>query len=209
MEFFPYQNGVIHAEQVPLSRIAEQVGTPTFVYSRAAIEKAYRDFTTAFEGQNHKVCYAVKANSNLSVLALLESMGASFDIVSGGELARLEHLGISGDRVVFSGVGKQAAELKMALDANISCFNVESEQELYHLESIARQAGKQAPISLRVNPDVDAQSHPYISTGLKENKFGVSIPGRFVSIRRQVRIFTGSRCGLPHWFPTSFYCAFP
>ena len=176
MEFFPYQNGVIHAEQVPLSRIAEQVGTPTFVYSRAAIEKAYRDFTTAFEGQNHKVCYAVKANSNLSVLALLESMGASFDIVSGGELARLQHLGISGDRVVFSGVGKQAAELKMALDANISCFNVESEQELYHLESIARQAGKQAPISLRVNPDVDAQSHPYISTGLKENKFGVSIP---------------------------------
>ena len=176
MEFFTYQSGEICAEQVPLSTIADQYGTPTFVYSKAAIEGAYRSFTDAFEGQSHKVCYAVKANSNLAVLAFLKSLGASFDIVSAGELARLQHIGVTGERIVFSGVGKQMAELQMALDANISCFNVESEQELYNLEALANRLGKKAPISLRVNPDVDAQSHPYISTGLKENKFGVSIP---------------------------------
>lgn len=175
MSAFNYQNGELHAEDVPLSAIAAQYGTPTFVYSRAAITKAYTDFTQAFAGREHRVCYAVKANSNLSVLALLKSLGASFDIVSAGELARLQHIGVSGERVVFSGVGKQAYELKMALEAEISCFNVESEQELYDLEKVATQLGRSAPISLRVNPDVDAQSHPYISTGLKENKFGVSI----------------------------------
>ncbi len=175
MSVFNYKNGELFAEDVPLSAIAEYYGTPTFVYSKAAIAEAYAQFSHAFAARSHKICYAVKANSNLSVLALLKSLGASFDIVSGGELARLQAIGVSGDRIVFSGVGKQAAELKMALEADISCFNVESEQELYDLEQIAQQLEKVARISLRVNPDVDAQSHPYISTGLKENKFGVNI----------------------------------
>lgn len=175
MSVFDYKNGELFAENVPLSAIAETYGTPTFVYSKAAIEAAYTRFSNAFAARSHKVCYAVKANSNLSVLSLLKSLGASFDIVSGGELARLQAIGVSGDRIVFSGVGKQTVELKAALEAGISCFNVESEQELYDLEKVAGQLGKTAPVSLRVNPDVDAQSHPYISTGLKENKFGVNI----------------------------------
>lgn len=175
MDEFQYQNGELYAEQVPLSEIAKVHGTPTFVYSKAAITAAYTEFTAAFTNCQHRVCYAVKANSNLSILALLKSLGASFDIVSGGELARLQKIGVPGDRIVFSGVGKQRAELEEALDANISCFNVESEQELKDLADLAAKSNRVAPVSLRVNPDVDAKSHPYISTGLKENKFGVSI----------------------------------
>lgn len=175
MQAFEYQNGELFAEGVPLQQIAAEFGTPTFVYSRAAITEAYQSFTGAFGDHPHRVCYAVKANSNLAILSLLKSLGASFDIVSGGELARLQAVGVAGDRIVFSGVGKQASELQAALDANISCFNVESEQELYDLERLAEKSQKAAPVSLRVNPDVDAKSHPYISTGLKENKFGVSI----------------------------------
>lgn len=175
MKNFDYLNGEIHAEGVPLSTIADTYGSPTFVYSKAAITDAYNRFQEAFTGKRHRICYAVKANSNLSVLALLDSLGASFDIVSAGELARLQRINVPGERIVFSGVGKQAYELKAALDANISCFNVESEQELYDLEKIAANNNQNAPVSLRVNPDVDANTHPYISTGLKENKFGVSI----------------------------------
>lgn len=175
MSHFNYHNGALCAEAVPLERIAAQHDSPTFVYSRAAITESYQAFARAFGDKPHRVCYAVKANSNLGVLSLLDSLGASFDIVSGGELARLQTLGIKGDRVVFSGVGKQQAELDAALAADIACFNVESEQELNDLAIRASALGKIACISLRVNPDVDAQTHPYISTGLKENKFGVSI----------------------------------
>tara|TARA_R110002073_G_scaffold4917_16_gene31119 strand:+ start:5153 stop:6406 length:1254 start_codon:yes stop_codon:yes gene_type:complete len=175
MSYFNYHNGELHAEGVPLAAIAAAHGTPTFVYSRAAITEAYQGFTAAFGDRSHRVCYAVKANSNLGVLSVLDKLGASFDIVSGGELARLQALGISGDRIVFSGVGKQQAEIDAALNMEISCFNVESPQELLTLAERARVLGKIARISIRVNPDVDAKTHPYISTGLKENKFGVSI----------------------------------
>lgn len=175
MSHFNYHADNLCAEAVPLADIAEQHGTPTFVYSRAAITESFLAFTGAFGDRPHRVCYAVKANSNLGVLSLLDSLGASFDIVSGGELARLEAMGIKGERIVFSGVGKQLSELDAALTADIACFNVESEQELNDLASRAAALGKTARISIRVNPDVDAQTHPYISTGLKENKFGVSI----------------------------------
>jgi diaminopimelate decarboxylase len=175
MSHFNYQAGQLSAEAVPLRQIAAEFGTPTFVYSRAAITESYLAFTRAFGDKPHRVCYAVKANSNLGVLSLLDSLGASFDIVSGGELARLQSLGIKGERVVFSGVGKQQSEIDAALKADIACFNVESEQELNDLAQRAMSLRKVARLSLRVNPDVDAQTHPYISTGLKENKFGVSI----------------------------------
>ncbi|MGK0341785.1 MAG: diaminopimelate decarboxylase, partial [Candidatus Azotimanducaceae bacterium] len=175
MSHFNYVNGELHAESVPLSALADKHGTPTFVYSRKAITEAYQAFTTAFSQRAHRVCYAVKANSNLGVLSVLDKLGAHFDIVSEGELARLQKLGIKGDRIVFSGVGKQKSELDAALKMNISCFNVESRQELESLASRANALGTVAPMSIRVNPDVDAKTHPYISTGLKENKFGVSI----------------------------------
>tara|TARA_R110002110_G_scaffold128503_1_gene308222 strand:+ start:43 stop:1302 length:1260 start_codon:yes stop_codon:yes gene_type:complete len=172
---FDYQAGQLCAEDVPLAQIAATFSTPTFVYSRAAITGSYLAFTQAFGNKAHRVCYAVKANSNLGVLSVLNALGASFDIVSEGELARLQSLGIDGDRIVFSGVGKQTSELDAALAADIACFNVESEQELHDLSQRAAAHNTVARISLRVNPDVDAQTHPYISTGLKENKFGVSI----------------------------------
>ncbi|MFT7243173.1 MAG: diaminopimelate decarboxylase [Candidatus Azotimanducaceae bacterium] len=175
MSHFSYLKGELYAESVALAEIAERHSTPTFIYSRAAITEAYQAFTTAFSQKAHRVCYAVKANSNLGVLSVLEKLGAHFDIVSGGELARLQKLGIQGDRIVFSGVGKQQSELDAALKLGISCFNVESQQELSSLASRAKALGKIAPISIRVNPDVDAKTHPYISTGLKENKFGVSL----------------------------------
>ncbi len=175
MEYFSRQNGELFAENVPLSRIAEQFGTPTFIYSRQAISDAYHRFDAAFESHPHQVCYAVKANSNLGVLSLLASLGASFDIVSGGELERVLRAGGDPSKVVFSGVGKTAAEIKQALSVGIACFNVESRQEMNDIIAAADQLGRVAPISIRVNPDVDAKTHPYISTGLKENKFGVSI----------------------------------
>ena len=160
-------------EGVALERIAGEVGTPCFVYSRAAIERAWRDYDRALAGIPHEVCYAVKANSNLAVIDVLGRLGAGFDIVSGGEMERVLAAGVPAGRIVFSGVGKSDAEMAAALEAGVGCFNVESAQELDRLASLARAAGKRAPVSLRVNPDIDARTHPYITTGLHENKFGV------------------------------------
>jgi diaminopimelate decarboxylase len=174
MSAFSRVDGALHAESVSLESIANEFGTPCYVYSRAAIESAYRQYETACAGRDALVCYAVKANSNLAVLNILARMGAGFDIVSAGELARVTAAGGSPEKVLFSGVGKTEAEMRQALAAGILCFNVESEAELERLNSVALSMGKRAPISLRVNPDVDAQTHPYISTGLKENKFGVA-----------------------------------
>ena len=174
MSPFEYKNKELHAEGVPLAQIAERYGTPCYVYSRAALTEAYRAFDAAFTGRDHLVCYAVKANSTLAVLNLLARQGGSFDIVSGGELQRVLAAGGDPRKVVFSGVGKTAEEMRQALAAGILCFNVESEGELTRLEGVAAQAGKTASVSLRVNPDVDPRTHPYIATGLKENKFGIA-----------------------------------
>jgi diaminopimelate decarboxylase len=171
---FNYQNNQLHAEQVPLADIAALYGTPCYVYSRAALTQAFRQFSDALQGREHLICYAVKANANLAVLNVFARLGAGFDIVSGGELQRVLAAGGDARKVVFSGVGKTASEMRMALQADILCFNVESAAELERLDEIARSMGKTASISLRVNPDVDAKTHPYISTGLKQNKFGVA-----------------------------------
>jgi diaminopimelate decarboxylase len=175
VDHFEFRSGELHAEQVPVARIAAQFGTPCYVYSRATLERHYRAFDDALQSHPHQVCYAVKANSNLAVLQVLAQLGAGFDIVSGGELLRVLRAGGSADRIVFSGVGKTEAELKLALEAGIACFNVESETELRKLSALAQAAGRRAPVALRVNPDVDAKTHPYISTGLKKNKFGVDV----------------------------------
>jgi diaminopimelate decarboxylase len=166
--------GELWMEGVRLSDVAERFGTPAYVYSRAAIESAWRAFDDALAGTDHLVCYAVKANSNLAVLGILARLGSGFDIVSGGELARVLAAGGRADRVIFSGVGKSAEEIRAALECGIRCFNVESEPELERLNAIAGATGRRAPVSLRVNPDVDALTHPYISTGLKGNKFGIA-----------------------------------
>lgn len=158
-----------------MADIAAEFGTPVYVYSRAAIEEQWRSYDAAFGDRDHLVCYAVKANGNLAVLDLLARLGSGFDIVSGGELQRVLRAGGRADRVVFSGVGKTRAEMQMALAAGIKCFNVESRAELTLLEDVAAEAGARAPVSIRVNPDVDAGTHPYIATGLKENKFGIDI----------------------------------
>lgn len=168
-----YHGGALHLERVALEAVAQRFGTPCYVYSRAAIEAAYRAYDAAFGDRPHRVCYAVKANSNLAVLNVLARLGAGFDVVSGGELARVLRAGGQAQRVVFSGVGKRADELRAALRAGIACFNVESVAELERLNAVALDLGVQAPVALRVNPDVDAGTHPYISTGLKENKFGI------------------------------------
>ena len=175
MSFFQYQNGTLLAEQAPLAELAQRFGTPLYVYSRAALEKNYHAFDEAFAAVPHQVCYAVKANSNLAVLNVLARLGSGFDIVSGGELARVLAAGGDASKVVFSGLGKQADEIKAALAVDIACFNVESYAELARINEVAVSVGKKARVSLRVNPDVDAQTHPYISTGLKENKFGIAI----------------------------------
>jgi len=167
-------NGELHAESVPLSRIAKEFATPCYVYSRAALTAAYQSFDSAFAGREHLVCYAVKANSNLAILNLFARLGAGFDLVSGGELQRVLAAGGDPRKIVFSGVGKTADEMRQALNAGILCFNVESESELLRLDQVAGSLGKRAPVSLRVNPDVDPKTHPYISTGLKGNKFGVA-----------------------------------
>ncbi|CAL96270.1 diaminopimelate decarboxylase [Azoarcus olearius] len=161
-------------EEVPLATLAERFGTPTYVYSRAALTAAFRDWQAALAGRRSLVCYAVKANANLGVLSVFAQLGAGFDIVSGGELARVIAAGGRADRVVFSGVGKSRAEMRQALAAGIRCFNVESAPELERLNEVAGELGQRAPIALRVNPDVDPKTHPYISTGLKSNKFGVA-----------------------------------
>jgi diaminopimelate decarboxylase len=170
---FPRVDGELFAEGVALTAIAEQYGTPSYVYSRAAIEGAYETFAAAFAGTPHLICYALKANSNLALLNLLARLGCGFDIVSAGELARVLAAGGDPARVVFSGVGKTAVEMAAALEAGILCFNVESAGELEVLHTVAARLGTIAPVSFRVNPDVDARTHPYIATGLKENKFGI------------------------------------
>jgi diaminopimelate decarboxylase len=171
---FAYRNGVLCAEQVPLDDIARRFGTPCYVYSSAAITAAYREYALALKGRESLVCYSVKANSNLALLALLARLGAGFDIVSGGELARV--LAARGDarKTLFSGVGKTEAEIAFALEKNILCLNLESESELARVEAVARRLGRRAPVAFRVNPDIDARTHPYISTGLRENKFGIA-----------------------------------
>jgi diaminopimelate decarboxylase len=179
MSVFEYRNGVMHAEDVPLPSIADAFGTPTYVYSRAAIEERFRAFVAPLAGRDHLVCYAMKANSNLAILATLARLGAGFDIVSGGELARVLAVGGDPAKIVFSGVGKTAAEMRAALEADILCFNVESAAELDRLDRVATAAGRRARVSFRVNPDVDPKTHPYISTGLKENKFGVPYQDAF------------------------------
>ncbi len=173
-DYFSYQDNRLCVEQVPLADIAQSFGTPCYVYSRTALTDAYRQFETAFAGREHLICYAVKANPSLAILHLLARLGAGFDVVSGGELQRVLAAGGGARKVVFSGVGKTAAEMRLALDAEILCFNVESEAELIRLNEVAGSMGRIAPMSLRVNPDVDAKTHPYISTGLKQNKFGVA-----------------------------------
>ena len=175
MDAFNYRGGELFAEGGALTAIAERFGTPTYVYSRAHIEAQYRSYTDALQGVEHLVCFAVKANSNLGVLNLLARLGAGFDIVSGGELERVLAAGGRADRVVFSGVGKTRDDMRRALEVGVHCFNVESTDELERLQVVAAEMGKTAPVSLRVNPDVDAGTHPYISTGLKENKFGIAI----------------------------------
>jgi diaminopimelate decarboxylase len=173
MDHFNYHDGQLYAEDVPLEKIASSIGTPAYVYSRATLTQHFRAFDDALEALPHLVCYAVKANSNLAVLNLLAGLGAGFDIVSGGELERVMRAGGDPAKVVFSGVGKTTAEIKNGLVAGIKCFNVESPQELERISSIAAEMQVRAPVSLRVNPDVDPKTHPYISTGLKENKFGI------------------------------------
>jgi diaminopimelate decarboxylase len=184
MSAFQYRDGALHAENVPLARIAAQFGTPCYVYSRAALTSAWRDFDAAFSGHDHLLCYAVKANPNIGVLNVFARLGSGFDIVSGGELARVLAAGGDPRKVVFSGVGKTAAEMRAALQAGILCFNVESAPELELLNRIAGDLGVIAPVSLRVNPDVDAKTHPYIATGLKENKFGVAYDDALSVYRR-------------------------
>lgn len=187
---FEYRHGELFAEQVALRQIAAAYGTPTYVYSRAHLEQRFRSYADALAGRDHLICYAVKANSNLAVLNVLARAGAGFDIVSVGELERVLAAGGAADRVVFSGVGKTAAEMRRALEVGIHCFNVESATELERLHEVAAAMGVVAPVSLRVNPDVDANTHPYISTGLRDNKFGVSID-EAPAVYRRAR-------GLPH-----------
>ena len=173
LESFSYKNGTLYAEGVALTGLAQRHGTPAYVYSRAAIESRWRAYAQAFTGRGALICYSVKANGNLAILNLLARLGSGFDIVSGGELERVLAAGGEPDKVVFSGVGKRADEVRRALEVGIHCFNVESEAELLRLNEIAGQMSVLAPVSIRVNPDIDPDTHPYIATGLKENKFGI------------------------------------
>ena len=175
MDYFKYRDGRLFAEEVDLEASIAEWGSPCYVYSRATLERHWKAFDDALQGHPHLVCYAVKANSNLAVLNVLAKLGSGFDIVSVGELERVLHAGGAADKIVFSGVGKRKDEIERALEVGIRCFNVESEAELEVIARIAGQKNCIAPVSLRVNPDVDAKTHPYISTGLKENKFGITI----------------------------------
>lgn len=190
MDNFEYRNGRLHCEEVSLHSLAEQHGTPLYVYSRDAIERAYMGYAQALEGHKGMVCYAVKANSNLAVLNILARLGAGFDIVSIGELERVILAGGDPARVVFSGVAKRPDEIRRALEVGVHCINIESEAELGRVNAVAAEMGVVAPISFRVNPDVDAGTHPYISTGLKENKFGIAID--------QARRIYGAAAALEH-----------
>src|SRR5690606_39000933 len=184
MPWYAHRDGELFAEDVRLANIAERHGTPTFVYSAGAIREAYREFADACAGRRVTICYALKANSNLAVIDLLAREGAGFDIVSAGELRRVLAVGGDPARVVFSGVGKSAAEMREAIAAGVGCFNVESDPELERLSAVAQALGRRAPVSLRVNPDVDARTHPYISTGLRQNKFGIAHDRACATYRR-------------------------
>ncbi|MGO3741112.1 diaminopimelate decarboxylase [Kerstersia sp.] len=186
--YFHYEHGELYAEGVPVSDLARLHGTPLYVYSRAALRAAWQRFADAINGRDALVCYGMKANSNLAVLREFARLGAGFDIVSGGELARVQAAGGDPGKVVFSGVGKQTWELEAALHAGVRCFNVESVAELQHLSATAARLGLKAPVSLRVNPDVDAHTHPYISTGLKENKFGIAIEEAVAAYRLAAKL---------------------
>ena len=175
MDFFQYKNNQLMAENLPVKQLAEQFGTPLYIYSKATLERHWHAFDNAFGEHPHLVCFAVKSNPNIAILNIMAKLGSGFDIVSQGELERVLAAGGNAGKVVFSGVAKSRQEIARALEVNIRCFNVESEAELLRINQIAGEMGKIAPISLRVNPDVDAHTHPYISTGLKENKFGVSV----------------------------------
>lgn len=198
MDYFAYRDGQLWAEEVDLTQLAAQFGTPAYVYSRATLERHWHAFDDAFGTRPHLVCYAVKANSNLAVLNVLARLGSGFDIVSAGELERVLRAGGDAGKVVFSGVGKQPAEMQRALEVGIRCFNVESPAELEQLQQVAAGLGVQAPVSLRVNPDVDAGTHPYISTGLKENKFGIDVDNALAVYRRAAELpnlrITGIDC---------------
>jgi len=197
-DYFEYRQDSLYAEQVSLAEVARRFGTPCYVYSRAALESAYREFERALAPHEHLVCYAVKANPNLAILNLFARLGAGFDIVSGGELQRVLAAGGMANRVVFSGVGKREDEMRLALQAGILCFNVESAAELERLNRVAGETGMIAPVSLRVNPDVDAKTHPYISTGLKQSKFGVAYAEALPLYRRAT--------GMPHLSVTGIDC---
>ena len=198
MDHFRFHGGRLHAEHVALDEIATRFGTPCYVYSRATLERHWHVFDDTLARQPHLICYAVKANSNLAVLQVLARLGSGFDIVSGGELQRVLAAGGDPGRVVFSGVGKRAGEMRQALEAGIRCFNVESEPELERLNDIAAECGRTAPVSLRVNPDVDAGTHPYISTGLRENKFGIDVDAALDAYRAAAK--------LPHLQITGIDC---
>lgn len=197
-EYFHYQQDSLFVENVPLADIAQRFGTPCYVYSRAALVDGYRRFEEALAGRDHLICYAVKANSNLAILNLFAKLGAGFDIVSGGELQRVLAAGGAAGKVVFSGVGKTVAEMRLALEAGILCFNVESEAELVRLNEVALNIGRKASISLRVNPDVDPKTHPYISTGLRQSKFGVAYADALALYRKAAEMpglrITGLDC---------------
>ena len=188
MHHFSYKNGELYAEDVPLATIADQVGTPCYVYSQATLERHFKAFDQAFEGLDHVVCFAVKANSNKAVIATMARLGAGADIVTGGELARSMAAGVPAERIVYSGVGKSEAEMAAALDAGILMFNIESAQELAVLNEVAGRMGKKAPVSLRVNPDVDAQTHSKITTGLSKNKFGMDIELAFKQYQEAAKL---------------------
>ncbi len=188
MDFFTYKNSSLYAEDVAVAEIAAHYGTPCYVYSKATLERHWQSFDQAFAGHPHLICYAVKANSNLAVLNVLAKLGSGFDIVSLGELQRVLAAGGSPDKIVFSGVGKRADEIDVALKTGIRCFNVEVSGELDRINDIAGQLGVVAPVSFRVNPDVDAETHPYISTGLRENKFGIDIQLALDEYRRAMEM---------------------
>jgi len=188
MDHFDYRDNRLCAEDVELAELAARHGTPCYVYSRATLEHHWRVFDQALAGHPHLICYAVKANSSLAVLSVLAQLGSGFDIVSAGELQRVLKAGGDPDRCVFSGVGKRADEMRLALETGIRCFNVESDVELERLESVAADCGRSAPVSLRVNPDVDAGTHPYISTGLRENKFGIDVDTALDTYRRAAEL---------------------
>jgi len=188
MDPFQYRDQALHAEDLPVAELARRFGTPCYLYSRAALEHNLRAYQQPLSGLPHLICFAVKANSNLAVLNVLARLGAGFDIVSGGELERVVRAGGDPAKVIFSGLGKTEEEIARALELGICCFNVESEPELDRIEAVAARLQRRAPISLRVNPDVDAGTHPYISTGLKENKFGIAIDAALAVYERAAQM---------------------